>query len=69
VVGLAILAGFVSVSRIVGEIFPYLVIWTWALGMLTWVAISCSVVRWGQTRPAPDPWWAGSRSVRWPPRS
>ena len=55
VVGLAIVAGFVSVSRIVGEIFPYLVIWTWALGMLTWLAISWSVVRWWQTRPAPDP--------------
>ncbi len=55
VVGLAIVAGFVSVSRIVGEIFPYLVIWTWALGMLTWLAISWSVVRWWQTRAAPDP--------------
>jgi hypothetical protein len=56
VVGLAIVAGFVSVSRIVGEIFPYLVIWTWALGMLTWLAISWSVVWWWRTRPAPDPW-------------
>ena len=55
VVGLAIVAGFVSVSRIVGEIFPYLVIWTWALGMLTWLAISWSVVWWWRTRPAPDP--------------
>jgi hypothetical protein len=53
-VGVAIVAGFVSVSRIVGEIFPYLVIWTWALGMLTWLAISWSVVRWWQTRSAPD---------------
>ncbi|HEX4528716.1 MAG TPA: hypothetical protein VIA11_04815 [Acidimicrobiia bacterium] len=55
-VGLAIIAGFVSLSRIVGEIFPYLVIWTWALGMLTWLAISWSVVRWWQTHPAPAPW-------------
>ena len=55
VVGLAIIAGFVSVSRIVGEIFPYLVIWTWALGMLTWLASSWSLARWWQTRPAPDP--------------
>ena len=55
VVGLAIVAGFVSVSRIVGEIFPYLVIWTWALGMLTWLAIAWSVVWWWRTRPAPDP--------------
>jgi hypothetical protein len=55
-VGLAVIAGFVSVSRIVGEIFPYLLIWTWALGMLTWLAISWSVVRWWQTQPAPEPW-------------
>jgi hypothetical protein len=55
VVGLAIVAGFVSVSRIVGEIFPYLVIWTWALGMLTWLAIAWSVVRWWQTRGTRDP--------------
>jgi hypothetical protein len=55
VVGLAVVAGFVSVSRIVGEIFPYLVIWTWALGMLTWLAIGWSVVRWWQTRATADP--------------
>ena len=52
IVGLAIVAGFVSVSRIVGEIFPYLVIWTWALGMLAWLAIGWSVARWWQTRAA-----------------
>ena len=54
IVALAIVAGFVSVSRIVGEIFPYLVIWAWALGMLTWLAIAWSIVRWWQTRPATD---------------
>jgi hypothetical protein len=54
VVGVAILAGFVSVSRIVGEIFPYLVTWTSALGMLTWLAIGWSVARWWQTGPARD---------------
>jgi hypothetical protein len=54
IVGLAIVAGFVSVSRIVGEIFPYLVIWTWALGMLAWLAIGWSVARWWQTRPPSD---------------
>ena len=54
IVVLAIVAGFVSVSRIVGEIFPYLVIWTWALGMLTWLAIGWSVTRWWQTRAAHD---------------
>ena len=54
-VGLGIVAGFVSVSRIVGEIFPYLVMWTWALGMLTWLAIAWSVARWWQTRAPTDP--------------
>ncbi|MFN8027586.1 MAG: hypothetical protein U0W40_14875 [Acidimicrobiia bacterium] len=38
------LAGFAAVTRIVGEIFPYLVRWSWALGMLTWLAISWTVV-------------------------
>jgi len=50
IIGLTIVAGFVSVSRIVGEIFPYLVSWTWAVGMLTWLAIAWSVVRWWQAR-------------------
>jgi hypothetical protein len=53
-VGVAVVAGFVSVSRIVGEIFPYLVIWTWALGMLAWLAIGWSAVRWWQARPSRD---------------
>ena len=54
IIGLAVIAGFVSVSRIVGEIFPYLVVWTWALGMLAWLAIGWSVVRWWQERPSRD---------------
>ncbi len=54
IVAAAMVAGFVSVSRIVGEIFPYLVIWTWALGMLAWVAIGWSAVRWWQERPSRD---------------
>jgi hypothetical protein len=37
-------AGFVAVTRIVGEIFPYLVRWSWTLGMLTWLAIAWTVV-------------------------
>ena len=53
-VGVAVIAGFVSVSRIVGEIFPYLVVWTWALGMLAWLAIGWSVVRWWQERTTRD---------------
>ena len=54
IVGAAVVAGVVSVSRIVGEIFPYLVLWTWALGMLAWVAIGWSAVRWWQERPSRD---------------
>ena len=50
----AIIAAVVSVSRIVGDIFPYLVTWTWAFGMLTWLAIAWSVVRWWQHRDATD---------------
>jgi hypothetical protein len=37
-------AGFVAVTRIVGEIFPYLVRWSWTLGMLAWLAIAWTVV-------------------------
>jgi hypothetical protein len=51
----AVVAAVVSVSRIVGDIFPYLVTWTWALGMLTWLAITWSVARWWQSRDATDP--------------
>jgi hypothetical protein len=52
---LTIAAAAISVSRIVGEIFPYLVTWTWAVGMLTWLAIAWSVVRWWQTGERRDP--------------
>jgi hypothetical protein len=55
VVAITIAVAVVSVSRIVGDIFPYLVTWTWAVGMLTWLAIAWSVVRWWQTRGASDP--------------
>jgi hypothetical protein len=54
VVGIAIVAGFVSVTRIVDEIFPYLVVWTWVLGMLTWLAIGWSATRWWQERTSRD---------------
>ena len=49
------IAAVISVSRIVGDIFPYLVTWTWALGMLTWLAITWSLVRAWQTRASSDP--------------
>ena len=51
----AVVAAVASVSRIVGDIFPYLVTWTWAIGMLTWLAIAWSVARWWQTRESTDP--------------
>ena len=54
IIGIVVVAGFFSVTRIVGEIFPYLVIWTWALGMLAWLAIGWSVVRWWQERTSRD---------------
>jgi hypothetical protein len=52
---ITIAAAVLSVSRIVGDIFPYLLTWTWAVGMLTWLAIAWSVVRWWQTRVGADP--------------
>jgi hypothetical protein len=55
VLALGVIAGVISVSRIVGEIFPYLVTWTGALGMLVWLAIAWSVARWWQTRETTDP--------------
>jgi hypothetical protein len=45
------LAGFVAVTRIVGEIFPYLVRWSWTLGMLTWLAVAWTVVVVWRSRP------------------
>jgi hypothetical protein len=51
---LTIVTAVVSVTRIVGEIFPYLVTWTWAVGMLTWLAIAWSVVSWWQHREHTD---------------
>jgi hypothetical protein len=54
-VALTVVVAVLSVSRVVGEIFPYLVTWTWAVGMLTWLAIAWSVVRWWQARGASDP--------------
>lgn len=54
IVGIAVVAGFVSVTRIVGEIFPYLIVWTWALGMLAWLAIGWSGVRCWQERASRD---------------
>jgi hypothetical protein len=50
----ACLAGFVAVTRIVGEIFPYLVRWSWALGMLTWLAVAWTVVVVWRDRAARD---------------
>jgi hypothetical protein len=53
IVAAGLVAAFVAVSRIVGEIFPYLVRWTWALGMLTWLAIGWSFAAAWLARPDP----------------
>ncbi len=50
--GSLVVAAFVSVTRVVGEVFPYLVKWTWAVGALVWIAIAWSVVDAGRTRPS-----------------
>ncbi|MFI5054675.1 MAG: hypothetical protein ACHQDE_09960, partial [Acidimicrobiia bacterium] len=53
IVGAALLTAFIAVSRIFGEIFPYLVRWTWALGMLTWLAIAWTVAAAWRSQPLP----------------
>jgi hypothetical protein len=60
----AVAAGFVAVTRIVGEIFPYLVRWSWAVGMLAWLAIVWTVVTaWQARRSTPS---ARDRAIgRW----
>ena len=54
IVGVVVVGGVVSVSRVVGEIFPYLVVWAWALGMLVWLAIGWSAVRGWEERVTVD---------------
>jgi hypothetical protein len=40
----ALVATFVAMTRIVGEVLTYLVKWTWTLGTITWIAIAWSCV-------------------------
>ena len=54
VVVLAVLAAsFVAMTRIVGDVLTYLVKWTWALGTITWIAVSWSCVAAWQARERP----------------
>jgi hypothetical protein len=50
IVLVAIAVSFVSLTRVVGEVYSYLVRWTWALGAATWIAIAWSVVAWWRAR-------------------
>jgi hypothetical protein len=50
IVLVAIAASFVAVTRVVGDVYVYLVRWTWALGTITWIAIGWSVVVWWRAR-------------------
>ena len=43
-VGLLVVASFVAVTRIVGEVWDYIVKWLWAVGALAWIAIIVSVI-------------------------
>ena len=42
--GVLVVASFVAATRIVDDVFPYLVKWTWAVGALVSIAIAWSVV-------------------------
>jgi hypothetical protein len=39
-------ATYVAATRIVGDVFPYIVRWTWAVGALAWIAIGWTLVSW-----------------------
>jgi hypothetical protein len=43
-VGVLVVASFVAVTRIVGEVWGYIVKWLWAVGALAWIAIVVSVI-------------------------
>jgi hypothetical protein len=50
IVLVAIAVSFVSLTRVVGEVYSYLVRWTWPLGAATGIAIAWSVVAWWRAR-------------------
>ena len=63
VVGSSAVVGFVSVARITGEPFPYLLHWLWVIGALLWLSSAWSAwITWAwradrePAAPAADPW-------------
>jgi len=50
IVLVVLVASFVAMTRIVGDVLTYLVKWTWALGTITWIAIAWSCVAAWQAR-------------------
>jgi hypothetical protein len=52
-VGVLVAASFVAVTRIVGDVWDYLVKWLWALGALAWIAILISIVEIVRSRTRP----------------
>jgi hypothetical protein len=50
IVLVAIAVSFVALTRIVDDVYAYLVRWTWALGTITWIAIAWSAVTWWRTQ-------------------
>jgi hypothetical protein len=49
-----VVASFIAATRVVGEVFPYLVKWTWVVGALVWIAIAWSAIAAMRTRPVAD---------------
>ena len=39
-----VVASFIAATRVVDEVFPYLVKWTWVVGALVWIAIAWSAI-------------------------
>ena len=45
----------VSVSRVVGDLLPYLTVWTWVVGLMAWLLVGATAARWvGEVRPGVD---------------
>ena len=45
-VGALVLAAVASMSRVVGELFSYLTVWTWIAGVLLWLVVGATLLRW-----------------------
>jgi hypothetical protein len=51
----AIAVSFVSLTRVVDDVYAYLVRWTWPIGTVTWIAIAWSAVVWWRARERSSP--------------